>query len=149
MADDEINDEELDDAAAVEGPAAEDLDGDVDEAAVPAAAADDADGDDDKEDDKEDDDAPRTARKKPDEEEDDEEDLVDDDDVEADLDKILKDRMVTADDADADEPDDRSEGGERLQPKQQNEQLCPSCFLLVKSSAPNCPVGDDDCPIFS
>ena len=41
------------------------------------------------------------------------------------------------------------EGGERLLPKQQDEQLCPSCFLLVRASAPNCPVGDDDCPIFS
>ena len=38
---------------------------------------------------------------------------------------------------------------ERLQPKQQDEQLCSSCFLLVRASAPNCPVGDDDCPIFS
>ena len=46
------------------------------------------------------------------------------------------------------ETDDRTEGGERLQPKQQNEQLCPTCFLLVRPSAPNCPVGDDDCPIF-
>ena len=49
----------------------------------------------------------------------------------------------------ADEPEPKGEGDERLQPKQQNEQLCSSCFLLVKSSAPNCPVGDDDCPIFS
>ena len=50
---------------------------------------------------------------------------------------------------DEDEPEPKGEGDERLQPKQQNEQLCNSCFLLVKSSAPNCPVGDDDCPIFS
>ena len=42
----------------------------------------------------------------------------------------------------------KGEGGERLMPKQQDEQLCSSCFLLVRSSAPNCPVGDDDCPIF-
>ena len=81
--------------------------------------------------------------------------MLDDDDVEADLDRILKDRMVTTDDEDDDdeddddEPDTRGEGGERLQPKQQDEQLCPSCFLLVRSNAPNCPVGDDDCPIFS
>ena len=54
------------------------------------------------------------------------------------------------DDADEeDEPEARGEGGERLQPKQQDEQLCSSCFLLVRTSAPNCPVGDDDCPIFS
>ena len=47
------------------------------------------------------------------------------------------------------EVDVRGDGAERLQPKQQDEQLCPSCFLLVRASAPNCPVGDDDCPIFS
>ncbi len=62
--------------------------------------------------------------------------------------------MVAADDDDDDdegddEPDVRGEGGERLQPKQVDEQLCSSCFLLVRPSAPNCPVGDDDCPIFS
>ena len=75
-----------------------------------------------------------------------------DDDVEEDLDKILKDRLVAADDEDDEEedpPDPKGEGDEGLQPKQQNEQLCSSCFLLVKSTAPNCPVGDDDCPIFS
>ncbi len=79
--------------------------------------------------------------------------MLTDDDVEEDLDKILKDRMVAADDDDEDDEDDepeiRGEGGERLQPKQQDEQLCSSCFLLVRASAPNCPVGDDDCPIFS
>ena len=62
--------------------------------------------------------------------------------------------MAKDDEEDDDEVDEapgdaRGEGGERLQPKQQNEQLCSTCFLLVKSSAPNCPVGDDDCPIFS
>src|SRR6478736_2828128 len=84
----------------------------------------------------------------------DDDDVVVVDDVEADLDKILKDRMVTVDEeVDEDEEDDeadvRGEGSERLLPKQQDEQLCPSCFLLVRASAPNCPVGDDDCPIFS
>ena len=44
---------------------------------------------------------------------------------------------------------DRNEPGDRLQPKRADEQLCPSCFLLVRASAPACPVGDDDCPIFS
>jgi hypothetical protein len=59
--------------------------------------------------------------------------------------------MVTVEEEadDSAEPGDRSEGGERLQPKQQDEQLCPACFLLVRSNAPNCPVGDDNCPIFS
>ena len=63
-----------------------------------------------------------------------------DDDVEADLDKILKDRMVAVeDDEDEDEDEEvdvRGDGAERLQPKQQDEQLCPSCFLLVRASAP-------------
>jgi hypothetical protein len=99
--------------------------------------------------------APRTKRKKraDDEEDDDDEELLADDDVEEDLDKILKDRMVASDEDDEDDEDDepevRGEGGERLMPKQQDEQLCSKCFLLVKTSAPNCPVGDDDCPIFS
>src|SRR6187431_965391 len=108
--------------------------------------------------DEEDDDAvvdtPRTRRKKRDEDDDDDDDeLIADDDVEADLDKILKDRMVAVEDDDDEDEDEevdvRGDGAERLQPKQQDEQLCPSCFLLVRASAPNCPVGDDDCPIFS
>jgi hypothetical protein len=75
---------------------------------------------------------------------------VDDDDLDLDDD----DDVVATDDDDDDEDDDeepevRGEGGERLQPKQQDEQLCSKCFLLVRTSAPNCPVGDDDCPIFS
>ncbi|HRE02289.1 MAG TPA: hypothetical protein PLV68_13385, partial [Ilumatobacteraceae bacterium] len=51
------------------------------------------------------------------------------------------------DDEDEDEPEDKSEAGDRLQPKRSDEQLCPSCFLLVRNSAPTCPIGDDDCPI--
>ena len=47
------------------------------------------------------------------------------------------------------EVDDRSAGDDRLQPKRPDEQLCTSCFLLVRDSAPVCPVGDDACPIFS
>src|SRR6266545_4342998 len=81
------------------------------------------------------------------------EDLLAPDDVEADLDTILKDRLVAAEedggDEEDDEPDDRVEPGDRLQPKRADEQLCPSCFLLVRQSAPGCPVGDDDCPLFS
>ena len=46
--------------------------------------------------------------------------------------------MVTAEDDDGDEddedePEDRGEGGDRLQPKRADEQLCPSCFLLVRA----------------
>ncbi|MFP5487648.1 MAG: DUF4193 family protein, partial [Acidimicrobiia bacterium] len=77
------------------------------------------------------------------------------DDVEADLDTILKDRMVAADDDDDDDDDDdvpatdeRGESIDGLQPKRADEILCSSCFLLVRPNAPGCPVGDDDCPIF-
>ncbi|MGH9271692.1 MAG: hypothetical protein ACRDZ2_10515 [Ilumatobacteraceae bacterium] len=93
----------------------------------------------------------RTKRRAGEEEEDEDEELLSPDDVEADLDRILKDRLVTADeeeDEDEEEPEDRSEGGDRLQPKRADEQLCPNCFLLVRSTAPGCPVGDDSCPIF-
>jgi hypothetical protein len=86
------------------------------------------------------------------EDEDEDEDLLAPDDVEADLDMILKDRMVAAEDEvneDEEEPEDRAEPGDRLQPKRADEQLCPSCFLLVRHNAPICPVGDDDCPLFS
>ena len=69
------------------------------------------------------------------EEEDDEEDLVDPDDVEADLDTILKDRLVAAedeveDDDDEVEIDDRGDPVDRIQPKRPGEFVCQSCFLL-------------------
>ncbi|MEZ5250976.1 MAG: hypothetical protein R2713_17710 [Ilumatobacteraceae bacterium] len=74
------------------------------------------------------------------------------DDVEADLDTILKDRLVAAEEEgneDEEEPEERGEQADRLQPKRADEQLCPNCFLLVRQNAPMCPVGDDDCPLFS
>jgi hypothetical protein len=86
-----------------------------------------------------------------DEEEDEDDDMLAPDDVEADLDTILKDRLVAAEDEDEneeEEPEERGEAVDRLQPKRADEQLCPSCFLLVRQSAPGCPVGDDDCPLF-
>lgn len=87
------------------------------------------------------------------EDEDEDDDIVAPDDVEADLDTILKDRLVATDDdggnEDDEEPEDRSEAGDRLQPRRADEQLCSSCFLLVRQTAPMCPVGDDDCPIFT
>jgi hypothetical protein len=144
MAEDEINEEEVEHEA--EDVDVDDLDDD-DDGAAPDDDDDDLDDDDDDEVENE---APKTRRKSTDDDDDDDELL--DDDVEEDLDKILKDRLVVADEEEeeeADEPEPKGEGDERLQPKQQNEQLCSSCFLLVKTSAPNCPVGDDDCPIFS
>lgn len=86
------------------------------------------------------------------EDEDDDDDIIAPDDVEADLDTILKDRLVAADDDDEnedDEPEEKGEAADRLQPKRADEQLCPTCFLLVRQGAPVCPIGDDECPIFS
>ena len=60
--------------------------------------------------------------------------------------------LVAAEDEtneDEEEPEERGEQADRLQPKRADEQLCPSCFLLVRQSAPMCPVGDDECPLFS
>jgi hypothetical protein len=86
------------------------------------------------------------------EDEDEDDDMLAPDDVEADLDTILKDRLVATEDEvneDEEEPEERGEAADRLQPKRADEQLCPSCFLLVRQNAPVCPVGDDDCPLFT
>jgi hypothetical protein len=110
-----------------------------------------ADEDEDEDEDAEEAGTTRTKRRTGDEEEDEDDELLSPDDVEADLDRILKDRLVTAEDdedEEDEEPEDRAEGGDRLQPKRADEQLCPNCFLLVRATAPGCPVGDDDCPIF-
>lgn len=103
--------------------------------------------------DEEEDDAEETAgpvRRSVSEDEDEDDELLAPDDVEADLDTILKDRLVATDEEDdeEEEPEERGETSDRLQPKRADEQLCPSCFLLVRQSAPGCPVGDDDCPLF-
>jgi len=123
--------------------------------------ADDATEDDEEEEAAEGDDAAETTattrKKKVEEEEDDDDEILAPDDVEADLDRILKDRMVTSDEQDDDDDDDatataapeRGEDSGRLQPKRSDEVLCSSCFLLVRTSAPGCPVGDDACPVFS
>ncbi len=95
----------------------------------------------------------RKSVKTDDDDDDDDDDIIAPDDVEADLDTILKDRMVTveddANDDDEDEPEEKGDPGDRLQPKRADEQLCSTCFLLVRQSAPGCPIGDDDCPLFS
>jgi hypothetical protein len=94
----------------------------------------------------------KVVSRKAGDEEDEDEELLTPDDVEADLDKILKDRLASEDPAaeDEEEPEteDRSNADDSLQPKRADEVLCPSCFLLVRQGAPNCPVGDDACPVF-
>lgn len=69
------------------------------------------------------------------EDEDDEE--QDDEDVEASLDVILKERLVVEDEPDDEEPadvEDRSEMSERVRPKQPDEFVCRSCFLVKHPS---------------
>jgi hypothetical protein len=141
----ELTDEDLDEAALVEddefGEIDDPFDGDVD-----------ADADVEEEEDEAGTEGP-VRKSVTAEDEDDDDDIIAPDDVEADLDTILKDRLVAADDEggedEEEEPEDRSESSDRLQPKRADEQLCPSCFLLVRNSAPICPVGDDECPLFS
>jgi len=108
--------------------------------------------DDDEEEDEDDTSGPVRHSVPTGEEEDEDDDIIAPDDVEADLDTILKDRLVAADDDDEnedDEPEEKGEAADRLQPKRADEQLCPTCFLLVRQGAPVCPIGDDECPIFS
>jgi hypothetical protein len=104
-------------------------------------------------DDDDDDSVGATVVRRANDDDEDEEDLLTADDVEEDLDKILKDKLATEELAPEDEEeaevDDRTGADDRLQPKRADEQLCTSCFLLVRESAPVCPVGDDACPIFS
>ena len=72
---------------------------------------------------------------RPAEEEDDE--IPDADDVEASLDVILKERLVVEDEVEDDEGvevDDRGEGTERVLPKQADEFVCNSCFLVKNAS---------------
>ena len=93
--------------------------------------------DDDDEEEEETETAARARKRKGEEEEEDDDELLAPDDVEADLDRILKDRMVTSDEEDDDEDDEevpaKGKGGgepvDGLQPKRADEQLCPNCFL--------------------
>ncbi len=69
---------------------------------------------------------------------DDEDDEPDPDDVEADLDTILKDRLVVADDEEDDdeeppEPEDRGEGA-KVRPRAPGEFVCRSCCLVKHPS---------------
>lgn len=132
--DEDFDVEELDVDEDAEGLAEEDEEEEEDEEGAPA----------------------RTRHRKGDEEDEDEDDeMLAPDDVEADLDTILKDRMVAADDEDEEEDeedaigaDERGEATDGLQPKRADEVLCTNCFLLVRTNAPGCPVEDDNCPIF-
>lgn len=98
--------------------------------------------------------APDVIAKRVSEDDDDDDDLRTEDDVEADLDAILREKLTAADDSPPEEAeedaivDDKTDGMERLQPRRPDETQCSQCFLLVRNSAPGCPVEDDACPLF-
>jgi len=98
--------------------------------------------------------APVARKAKGEEDEEDEEDLRTEDDVEADLDAILREKLTAAEESPLEEDeedvvvDDKTDGMERLQPRRPDETQCTQCFLLVRNSAPGCPVEDDACPLF-
>jgi hypothetical protein len=91
--------------------------------------------------------------KKASDDDDDDDDMRTEDDVEADLDAILREKLTAADDSPEEDEedvvvDDKTDGMERLQPRRPDETQCTQCFLLVRNSAPGCPVEDDACPLF-
>ena len=150
--DSDVPEDEVEDDAEIDPEIdPEDLDDDL-EADELLEGEDDAFVEEDEFDDDSEEEAVPVARRTADDEDDD--DLTTPDDVEADLDTILKDRLVAADDVpeeddEENEVEDRSPDGDALQPRRADEEMCSSCFLLVRRSAPNCPVGDDGCPIFA
>ncbi len=78
-----------------------------------------------------------TAERPAEEGEEEEEEEPDDEDVEASLDVILKERLVVGDEIEDDEPtdaEDRTEASERVLPKQPDEFVCRSCFLVKHAS---------------
>ncbi len=69
--------------------------------------------------------------------EEEEEEEPEDEDVEASLDVILKERLVVEDepeDEEATDQEDKAEGNERVLPKQPDEFVCRSCFLVKHPS---------------
>ena len=81
---------------------------------------------------------PAAVVEKPAEEtEEEEEEEPEDEDVEASLDVILKERLVVEDEPEDDEladVEDRAEATERVLPKQPDEFVCRSCFLVKHPS---------------
>jgi hypothetical protein len=80
---------------------------------------------------------PATAAPAAEEGDDDDDEEPDDEDVEASLDVILKERLVVEEEPEDDEPtdaEDRSEATERVLPKQPDEFVCRSCFLVKHAS---------------
>ncbi|MFZ9869383.1 MAG: hypothetical protein ACO3EV_06510 [Ilumatobacteraceae bacterium] len=76
------------------------------------------------------------------------------DDEEADLATILAEKLRSSDELAPDDEivvvdaDDSTDGTPLLQPRRPDEDHCQQCFLLVRKSAPKCPVDHDLCPKF-
>ena len=102
-----------------------------------------------------DDDDDETAEKKrPPREEVDENEMSGSDEEEADLATILADKLRSNDQLSPDDEtapvdiEDATDGTPLLQPRRPDEEHCQQCFLLVRKSAPKCPVDHDLCPLF-
>jgi hypothetical protein len=84
----------------------------------------------------------------------DENELSGADDEEADLATILAEKLRSSDELAPDDEvavadvDDPTDGTPLLQPRRPDEEHCQQCFLLVRKSAPKCPVDHDLCPRF-
>lgn len=99
-----------------------------------------------------------TSKTKKKREEDDDDDEADPDDVEADLDRILKERLAASEDEEEEEDVEEQvtrtvgETADGVQPKKAHEFMCTGCFLLVNAAqfGPpghlECPVGESVCP---
>ncbi len=98
------------------------------------------------------DDVAAPAPEEDEEDEDDEEEDVDPSDVEADLEKILRDRIAAGDDEDDEDDAARSpKAARQVAPLRSNEWRCDQCFMIVGASQfgsrhdPVCPSGEDPC----
>ena len=142
-----IADDDADDVVAVDIA----IDGDA--AVVSDASADEVKTDDDRLN-LDDDDDETAEKKRPPREEVDENEMSGSDDEEADLATILADKLRSNDQLSPDDEtapvdiEDATDGTPLLQPRRADEEHCQQCFLLVRKSAPKCPVDHDLCPLF-
>jgi hypothetical protein len=142
-----IADDDADDVVAVDIA----IDGDA--AVVSDASADEVKTDDDRLN-LDDDDDETAGKRRPPREEVDENEMSGSDDEEADLATILADKLRSNDQLSPDDEtapvdiEDATDGTPLLQPRRADEEHCQQCFLLVRKSAPKCPVDHDLCPLF-
>jgi hypothetical protein len=142
-----IADDDADDVVAVDIA----IDGDA--AVVRDASADEVKTDDERLN-LDDDDDETAEKKRPPREEIDENEMSGSDDEEADLATILADKLRSNDQLSPDDEtapvdiEDATDGTPLLQPRRPDEEHCQQCFLLVRKSAPKCPVDHDLCPLF-